>query len=44
MDKITSSLQDGFLDVLDKQDIEDAIKEIGLKPEDFIYTDNKGNF
>ena len=44
MDKITSSIEDGFIDALDKSDIEDAIKEIGLKPEDYFYTDTKGNY
>jgi hypothetical protein len=44
MDKITSSIENGFIDALDKSDIEDAIKEIGLKPEDYFYTDTKGNY
>ena len=44
IDTINSNITNGFIDFLDKDKIEDAIKELDLDPSDYIFTDEKGNY
>ena len=44
IDTINSNITNGFIDYLDKDKIEDAIKELHLDPSDYIFTDEKGNY
>ena len=44
IDTINSNITNGFIDFLDKDKIEDAIKELNLDPSDYIFTDEKGNY
>jgi hypothetical protein len=44
IDTINSNITNGFIDYLDKDKIEDAIKELDLDPSDYIFTDEKGNY
>ena len=44
IDTINSNITNGFIDYLDKDKIEQAIKDLNLDPSDYIYTDEKGNY